>query len=295
MNLIIVQLIKVTDKYGYGYGVMLCAILNSRVVISMYDKIVNYWVGHKKETEEDYNRILSRFWLLSTCHSNNIEDGRLNYRITREVFEGSELTMVGVFTNDIVEAQNSRFTKRKIVENIVAGNKITPELIKMIHKSYMTGLYSDRRYDRGERPGLFKVNDYCVGLTDEGSLPENVESDIIDLCREVEIVDSNRMLEVAAYFHLMFESIHPFSDGNGRVGRLMMNYLLMLNNHPPINIFSEDKETYYLGLEVFDRMGEISGFVQFLKEQCIKTWFDTIKNSCNKLPTLKDAIDKMGK
>ena len=70
----------------------------------------------------------------------------------------------------------------------------------------------------------------------------------------------------------MLEQIHPFADGNGRVGRTIMNYYLMTHNYPPAIIYNEDKSPYYLALAVFDKAGEIDGFIQFLKEQTIKTW-----------------------
>lgn len=52
----------------------------------------------------------------------------------------------------------------------------------------------------------------------------------------------------------------------------MLNYYLLIHDLPPVIIFDEDKETYYIALEVFDRTDELSGFIQFLKEQTVKTW-----------------------
>lgn len=66
--------------------------------------------------------------------------------------------------------------------------------------------------------------------------------------------------------------IHPFADGNGRVGRTIMNYYLMTHGYPPTIIYQEDKETYYMALTVFDKTQEITGFRKFIKEQTIKTW-----------------------
>ena len=66
--------------------------------------------------------------------------------------------------------------------------------------------------------------------------------------------------------------VFSFADGNGRVGRALLNYFLMLNNHPPTVLYDEDREIYYLALEVYDRTGEIDGFVEFLREQTVKTW-----------------------
>ena len=51
-----------------------------------------------------------------------------------------------------------------------------------------------------------------------------------------------------------------------------MNYYLITHNYPPVIIFSEDKDTYYMALAVFDKTDKIDGFIKFLKEQAVKTW-----------------------
>lgn len=64
-------------------------------------------------------------------------------------------------------------------------------------------------------------------------------------------------------------------DGNGRVGRTLLNYFLMTHGLPPTVIFDEDKETYYECLLVFDKTEKMDAFVQFLQEQTEKTWIQT--------------------
>lgn len=80
------------------------------------------------------------------------------------------------------------------------------------------------------------------------------------------------VLTTAAYLHLNFESIHPFADGNGRVGRILMNYYLMTHGYPPTIIHNEDKGIYYMALTVFDKTEKLDDFVEHIKEQTIKTW-----------------------
>lgn len=77
---------------------------------------------------------------------------------------------------------------------------------------------------------------------------------------------------VFSYLHLRFEEIHPFADGNGHVGRTLLNYYLMTHDYPPLILYSEDKRTYYMALAVYDKTRKISGFIEFLKEQMVKTW-----------------------
>ncbi len=90
------------------------------------------------------------------------------------------------------------------------------------------------------------------------------------------------MLTAAAYFHAKFENIHPFADGNGRAGRLAMNYLLVLHGHPPIIIHEEDRKDYYAALEAWDTGQDLVPLRNFLKSQTEKTWEKQIAKSDKK-------------
>ena len=71
-------------------------------------------------------------------------------------------------------------------------------------------------------------------------------------------------LLLAALVHNEFENIHPFEDGNGRVGRLLLNYVLLKHNYPPINIKVGDRLRYYKTLQIFDKKGDIKPTLKFL-------------------------------
>lgn len=242
-----------------------------------YSKILEWWKDQKLVKARDYNDVLDNFMVLFACHSSKIEGSGISYHTTRDIFEGSEIKGFSGPAIEILEIQNQKYAFNFLLSSLESNTPISKEFILKLHRIMMYGCYSQKRYDKGERPGSFKVNDYCVGLTDEGSVPEEVESDIDDLVSELEVADNKNIVTVAAYFHLKMESIHPFADGNGRVGRTVMNYLLMLNGHPPIVLFNEDRDTYYMALAVFDNSGEISGMVEFLKEQTIKTWSKVLR------------------
>lgn len=77
-------------------------------------------------------------------------------------------------------------------------------------------------------------------------------------------------LIVAAYFHSAFETIHPFVDGNGRVGRLLMNFILHKNKFPMINIPNEKKAIYYNALEESQTQGNLRPLIEFLMNLMIK-------------------------
>jgi Fic family protein len=78
-------------------------------------------------------------------------------------------------------------------------------------------------------------------------------------------------LVLAAIIHNQFEHIHPFQDGNGRVGRLLLNYILIKNNYPPINISLEDRQEYYQTLQEYSKNNNLKPTLQFLIKQYKKT------------------------
>jgi Fic family protein len=86
---------------------------------------------------------------------------------------------------------------------------------------------------------------------------------------------SNRMkfkpLALAAIIHNQFEHIHPFQDGNGRVGRLLLNFILLKNSYPPINIALEDRAEYYRILQEYQTNHDLKPTMEFLVKQYKKT------------------------
>ena len=79
--------------------------------------------------------------------------------------------------------------------------------------------------------------------------------------------DELKPLVLAALIHNQFEYIHPFEDGNGRVGRLLLNYVLLKHNYPPINILFEDRGRYYYCLQQYSKENKLEDTLEFLVEQ----------------------------
>jgi Fic family protein len=109
-----------------------------------------------------------------------------------------------------------------------------------------------------------------------GSLPGEVEQHLSNLLDEISemgnIEEPLKILKAAAYVHLAFENIHPFADGNGRVGRTMTNYFLMTHKHPPLVVYDDDRTEYYAGLERYDAHEDIEPLFEFFQRQLEKTW-----------------------
>lgn len=236
-----------------------------------YSEIVASWQNKVVTNREELMAKLQNFRIVFAYNSNKIENPETTYHNTREIFENGKVIN---FTGDIrtiFEIQNQKECFDFLADKILNREPITKELILQTHEKLMKGCYDETRYLKGERPGSFKKHEYVIG-DDVGELPENVENEIDFLCNELKENEGKDPLKIATYLHLNFEQIHPFADGNGRLGRTLLNYYLMIHDYPPTIIYNEDKDVYYMALEVFDRTGQINGFEKFLQEQTEKTW-----------------------
>ena len=236
-----------------------------------YEEIARWWRERNPKTADELDTVLENFRILFAYHSNSIEGAPISYHDTREIFENGEVIGYTGELRTLFEVQNQKNCYELLKGPIVERRPITPELILEIHESLMHGCYDERRWNQGERPGEYKKHDYVTG-DGIGSVAGDVATEIEALCKELEEAEHKDILTEAAYLHLRFETIHPFADGNGRVGRTLMNYYLMINDHPPLVIYQEDKRTYYMALAVYDNTEELTGFVEFMKEELEKTW-----------------------
>ncbi|MCL2054985.1 MAG: Fic family protein [Oscillospiraceae bacterium] len=252
--------------------------------MSDYEKIIKLWQKWAVKSESDIDMRLENFRILFAYNSGKIENADITYHNTREIFENGRVINYTGDPRAIFETQNQRLCYEYLKPKLAAKEPLSIELVKDIHNILTSGTYDDRRYiAQNERPGEFKKHDYVTGLAEVGSPPEYVEQDMADLIFELNNLSSEDKakdkfaLKAAAYFHVRFENIHPFADGNGRTGRTLMNYELMLNDHPPLIIYEEDKQFYYNALEQYDNNEEVAPMVDFLESQLTKTWGKTLQ------------------
>ncbi len=240
---------------------------------SEYKNIVSTWKKRKINSVENLERALSNFSILFAFHSGVIENPEITYHNTREIFENGKIVN---FTGDIrtiFEIENQKKCYEWMKDKIIQKEKITPLFIRKVHEKLMAGTYDERRYGRGERPGEYKKHDYIVG-DNQGALPEEVAAEIEELCDELRAVSDkeNNIVKAAAYLHCKFENIHPFADGNGRVGRTIMNYFLLIHDYPPLVVDNHTKDAYYCALGVYDRTGDLEDFVTYIQKATVTTW-----------------------
>jgi Fic family protein len=248
-----------------------------------YNDAIKLWQSWSVQSESDIDLRLENFRILFAYNSGKIENEAITYSDTREIFENGRVLNYSGIPRTLFELSNQKICYELLKSKIAAKEPLTVELIKETHGALTAGTYDERRYvEHGERPGEFKKHDYVTGLAEVGSLPEDVENDLLDLILEINGYKGNERLTAAAYFHTRFEYIHPFADGNGRTGRALLNYFLMVNDHPPIIIHDEDKAAYYDALAAYDISEDIGPMTAFLKHQTERTWEKTLERECRR-------------
>ena len=241
--------------------------------MNKYEAVRAMWKGKPMATEADIDLVLDNFRILFAYHSGKIENEDVTYHDTREIFENGQV--VG-YTGDpraVFEQQNQKLCYEFLKAKIAAREPLSVALVLEIHGILTSGTYDKRRFiEKGERPGQFKRHDYVTGRLEVGCPPEEVETELAELLAELNSYSGSDPLKAAAYLHLRFEYIHPFADGNGRVGRTLVNYFLMTHGEPPLIVYDEDKANYYAALERYDTDEDIEPMVQFLYAETERTW-----------------------
>ena len=194
-----------------------------------------------------------------TYNSNHIEGSRLSEEQTRFIFETNTLGVTNESTSvdDIMETVNHFRCIDYVIDH--ATDKITEAHIKQLHAILKTNTSDSQR-------SWFAVGDYKRMPNEVGgketALPQDVQGRMKAL-----VNDYNAIKKVAfddiLNFHVIFERIQPFQDGNGRVGRLLLLWQCLQSGHVPFIITEELRLYYYRGLQEW---GHVNGF---LRDTCL--------------------------
>ena len=180
-----------------------------------------------------------------TYNSNHIEGSRLTHDQTRYIIETNTIgtTNESINVDDIIETSN-HFRCIDLIINR-AEERLTESFVKELHAMLKSGT-SDSRHE------WFAVGEYKRLPNEVGGKettpPEEVHQAMQSLLKEYN-TKSEKTLEDILDLHYRFECIHPFQDGNGRVGRLVMFKECLANGHVPFIITDELKMFYYRGLQ----------------------------------------------
>ncbi len=192
--------------------------------------------------------IYNRLQIDMTYNSNHIEGNRLTHDQTRYIFETNTIGIEGESVNvdDVVETANHFRCIDLVVEN--AAKPLNESFIKELHRTLKSGT-SDSRQTWFAIGGYKKLANEVAGQAT--TLPSKVPAAIAKLLREYNL-KADKELDDLLDFHVQFERIHPFQDGNGRVGRLILFKECLRFGIVPFIIDDMHKMFYYQGLKEWD-------------------------------------------
>lgn len=217
-----------------------------------YEKAVAVWQQKHITTDAELSEALNAFSVLYAYHSGKIGNDNITYHDTREIFE-----------HDMVTGYTGNLRTLFAIHDA-----------KNAYELFLTAFGENRLFDEN----------FIMEL--HGCLTENTcrysnhaDKNFSGLLEKMQSTEDNNVLVMTAYFHAEFERIHPFADGNGRTGRLAMNYFLVIHNHPPVIIYEEDRQEYYDALEMWNTEQDLRPFCDFLKRQTERTWKKQLKRA----------------
>ena len=201
-------------------------------------------------------------------NSNAIENSTLTLEDTEDILIRHQIRTDHQI-REIFEATNLAKAMKFLLDN--PETEITVSLILQLHSILMQNI-------RDDTAGRFRTNKEWVRVGGHlGANPQFVHGFMSDLVKKYNASDDRYFLDKIIYFHAEFENIHPFIDGNGRIGRLLINEQLDLLNLPPILIPNKSKnEEYYPALEEYSKLNKLDQLSEFFARLLIEALYRRI-------------------
>ena len=201
-------------------------------------------------------------------NSNAIENSTLTLEDTEDILIRNQIHTDHEI-REIYEAKNLASAIEYLMDN--PEKEISVELILKLHKTLLTNI-------RDEIAGRFRSGKEWVRVgTHIGANPEFVNGFMHDLVRNYNTDNDEYFLEKIAYFHAEFENIHPFGDGNGRIGRLLANEQLDMLGLPPIIIPNKSKfDEYYPALDEYTKTNKAEKLTELFASLLIEALYRRI-------------------
>lgn len=212
-----------------------------------------------KEVLLSSQKLREDFLLELTYNSNAIEGSTLTKKETESIiFDKAQIPDKSYAEH--LEATNHAFALERIFDANFKG-PITEKTIKELHRMIMQGIRSDA--------GIYSKHHRAIrGINLQLPAPEDIQEEMDHLLRNINR-PKEHIAEHLAKIHAAFEAIHPFGDGNGRVGRLLMIIQLLNHGYAPCVIENNRKAQYYEALEYAQKKSE-THLVKFIIESILK-------------------------
>lgn len=207
-------------------------------------------------TKGEVERLHEEFMVEFTYNSNAIEGNTLTLKETAMALEGMTIDQKPL--KDHMEAIGHRDAFLFVQDIATEDLPLSESVIKQIHSLVLI--------DRPEDKGVFRrIPVRIMGAYTDPVQPYLIEPKITELLLENEKrKETMNAIERIARFHLEFEGIHPFIDGNGRTGRLILNLDLIRNGYPPINVKFAERKAYYDAFDEYYRAGNADKMTELI-------------------------------
>ena len=220
-------------------------------------------------------------------NSNAIENSTLTLEDTEDILIYNRIRTDHEI-REIFEAKNLASAMEYLIDN--PEKEISIDLILKLHSILLTNI-------RDDIAGRFRSGKEWVRVGAHiGANPEFVGGLMKNLVRKYNTKSGDYFLDKIAYFHAEFENIHPFSDGNGRIGRLITNEQLDMLGLPPIIIPSKSKfDEYYPALDSYEKSGQIDKIAELFAKLLVESFYRQIaKLISEKIITVADWAKNNG-
>lgn len=244
----------------------------------LYAGIYDWWHDQHPAMQD---AMLDDFALNFSLNSAQIEKGHATKEVAQQIFDHNAVKNYTGALKPLVQVFNQRRAWVRARQYLQDQRPVDKSLVMDLHQTLCAATYSERLFADGERPGTYRLGDYIIPDSNEvGAAADRVPGLVNDLCEQVRDAlqdpTAKRVLTAASFMHASYETIHPFADGNGISGRLLMNYVLLAGGNPPCTIFATDRKAYFEALQAFDEKGDLKPFRSFVQAETIKTWRATV-------------------
>lgn len=232
-----------------------------------YEDCYEYFKNTELYSVKNYNTELDTFKSELVYNSNLISGIKVDYYVTRAVMHGDDLPgYIGKFDN-LMAVHNFDMLFDSMWEDILRGRQLGLKQVLEYHAILMSGL-------SGKDAGVFRKENYpCDHIKDiveEKDIIKILQDSLDDARHNVKDSVEDTIVK-AIEIAISIERIRPFTDGNGRMARVMMNYVLLLNGMPPVVIYGTDSDKYFSMIKKYSRDNN-SEWVEFIKQCVILTW-----------------------